>query len=189
MLGAIAGDIAGSVFEADPIKTKTFPLFSNASTFTDDTVLIAAIAHAILKSDDYSAQLRNIGRRYPGCGYGGAFIEWLFSDTYGPYNSWGNGSAMRVSPVGFAFSTRETVCGSGMRPIHLAIAVRITTRMIERGRYCQPGRRPSRLGDYIKVFKNRPKTYQKNRHYPNKTVIAPKCGLLLVMFTGQAIGI
>jgi len=109
MIGAIAGDIIGSVYEGFPIKTKDFPLFSPSSTFTDDTVLTTAVAEAILTGRSYSSCLREIGRRYPHAGYGGSFMGWLLSDTPRPYNSWGNGSAMRVSPVGFAFSDEGTV--------------------------------------------------------------------------------
>jgi len=109
MIGAIAGDIIGSVYEGFPIKTKDFPLFSPSSTFTDDTVLTAAIAEAILTGRSYLHCLREIGRRYPKAGYGGNFIRWLLSEHPRPYNSWGNGSAMRVSPVGFAFTGEEAV--------------------------------------------------------------------------------
>jgi len=108
MLGAIAGDIIGSVYEAWRIKTTEFPLFKRRSRFTDDTVLTIGVAWAILNNEDYSASLRQFGRRYPWAGYGAGFSLWLFSDS-GPYGSWGNGSAMRVSPVGFAFSTIEEV--------------------------------------------------------------------------------
>lgn len=79
MIGAIAGDIIGSVYEGFPIKTKDFPLFSPSSTFTDDTVLTAAIAEAILTGRSYLDCLRKIGRRYPNAGYGGNFIRWLLS--------------------------------------------------------------------------------------------------------------
>jgi ADP-ribosylglycohydrolase len=109
MIGAIAGDIIGSVYERFPIKTKDFPLLSPSSTFTDDSVLTAAIAEAILTGRSYRSCLQDIGRRYPHAGYGGAFIRWLLSDDPCPYNSWGNGSAMRVSPVGFAFGDESTV--------------------------------------------------------------------------------
>ncbi len=109
MIGAIAGDIIGSVYEHRPIKTKDFPLFSAQCNFTDDTVLTVAIADAILSGVPYVDSVRRIGRRYPGAGYGGSFIRWLLSDHARPYNSWGNGSAMRVSPVGFAFSTEDEV--------------------------------------------------------------------------------
>jgi ADP-ribosylglycohydrolase len=109
MIGAIAGDIIGSVYEHRPIKTKDFLLFSPRCDFTDDTVLTVAIADAILEGTAYVDSVRRIGRRYPGAGYGGSFIRWLHSADAGPYSSWGNGSAMRVSPVGFAFSTEDEV--------------------------------------------------------------------------------
>lgn len=109
MLGAIAGDIIGSVYEAAPIKTKSFDLFSPASRFTDDTVLTAATAAAVLSDGDYAAHYRRFARRWPDAGYGGSFIRWAFSDMAGPYGSWGNGSAMRVSPIGWAFNTENEV--------------------------------------------------------------------------------
>lgn len=103
MLGAIVGDIIGSVFERRPIKTVNFPLFSEGSTFTDDTVLTVAVAHAILNDVEYGHALKTFGRRYPDAGYGGRFYQWLQRPGFRPYHSWGNGSAMRASPVGFAF--------------------------------------------------------------------------------------
>ena len=109
MIGAIAGDIIGSVYEHSPIKTKDFPLFDPRCRFTDDTVLTVAIADAILSGGSYLESVREIGRRYSNVGYGGTFIQWLHSPDPRPYNSWGNGSAMRVSPVGFAFSSEEKV--------------------------------------------------------------------------------
>lgn len=109
MIGAIAGDIIGSVYEHEPIKTKDFPIFHPRCGFTDDTVLTVAIAAAILVGRPYREAVREIGRRYPDAGYGGFFIGWLRSDDPRPYNSWGNGSAMRVSPVGFAFASEDEV--------------------------------------------------------------------------------
>ena len=109
MLGPIAGDIIGSVFEHHPIKTTEFPLFSRYSTFTDDTVLTVAIAFSILRKMDYASSLKIFGRKYPDAGYGASFYRWIYSSSIEPYNSWGNGSAMRVSPVGFAFSSVEEV--------------------------------------------------------------------------------
>ncbi len=109
MLGAIAGDIIGSVFERRPIKTVEFPLFSEGSTFTDDTVLTVAVAYAILNGLAYGPTIKAFGRRYPHAGYGGRFYQWLHRPEIQPYNSWGNGSAMRVSPVGFAFDDVEKV--------------------------------------------------------------------------------
>ncbi len=109
MIGAVAGDIIGSVYEASPIKTKQFPLFHPCCRFTDDSVLTIAVAQAILTDGDYRRWIREIGRRYPQAGYGGTFIRWLQSSDPQPYNSWGNGSAMRVSPVGWAFDSIDAV--------------------------------------------------------------------------------
>lgn len=109
MIGAIAGDIIGSVYEHAPIKTKVFPLFHPSCRFTDDTVLTAAIAEAILSQRPYLDTVREIGRRHPNAGYGGMFINWLFTSDPRPYNSWGNGAAMRVSPVGFAYASEDEV--------------------------------------------------------------------------------
>lgn len=109
MLGAIAGDIIGSVYEANPIKTTDFPLFSKYSRFTDDTVLTVATAQALMKGFDYATAYRRFGRAYPRAGYGATFINWLMIDDAPPYNSWGNGSAMRVGPVGFARDLVEDV--------------------------------------------------------------------------------
>ena len=109
MIGAIAGDIIGSVYEANPIKTTEFPLFSEYSRFTDDTVLTIATADALISGLDYASVYRQFGRNYPNAGYGAAFINWLMIDNAPPYNSWGNGSAMRISPVGFAKESTEEV--------------------------------------------------------------------------------
>ncbi len=109
MLGAITGDIIGSAFERFPIKTTAFPLFSERSTFTDDTVLTVAVADAILHDKDYVSALKTYGRAFPHAGYGMAFFQWVHSSDNRPYHSWGNGSAMRVSPVGFAFASVEKV--------------------------------------------------------------------------------
>ena len=109
MIGAIAGDIIGSDYERKPIKTKDFPLFSDGSTFTDDTVLTIAIAHALQNDRDYAKSLRMFGRKYPNAGYGKSFITWIAVDGHPPYGSWGNGAAMRVSPIGWACSSVDEV--------------------------------------------------------------------------------
>lgn len=109
MFGAIAGDIIGSAYEWHYTKSPDFELFTPQSTPTDDTVLTIAVADCILHGKDYAATLKEYGRRYPGAGYGGMFLKWLGSNSLTPYNSFGNGSAMRVSPVGFAFSSLDTV--------------------------------------------------------------------------------
>jgi ADP-ribosylglycohydrolase len=109
MIGAIAGDIIGSVYEAHPIKYTGFTLFSPHATFTDDTVLTVASAYSILENVDYANTFKTFGMKYPHAGYGSSFYHWIFSPHDGPYNSWGNGSAMRVSPVGFAFDSIDDV--------------------------------------------------------------------------------
>ncbi|NLE90478.1 MAG: ADP-ribosylglycohydrolase family protein [Dehalococcoidales bacterium] len=109
MLGAIAGDIIGSSREFKPVKTTEFPLFTDDSTFTDDSVLTIAIADCILNNGQYECYLKEYGRKFPGAGYGERFSKWLVSNSYQPYNSFGNGSAMRVSPAGFALDTIEEV--------------------------------------------------------------------------------
>ena len=109
MIGAIAGDIIGSVYEWDRIKTKYFDLFSPDCFFTDDTVLTVALAESILTKKDYASLMKAYYRRYPGAGYGGFFHHWAQAHDSQPYNSWGNGAAMRISSVGFAFNTLEDV--------------------------------------------------------------------------------
>lgn len=109
MLGAIAGDIIGSAHEFGLTKTKDFPLFGPECGFTDDTVMTVAIAQAILTDGDYRRAALDFGRRYPGRGYGGSFRQWLASPNPRPYGSYGNGAAMRASPVGFAFSSVDEV--------------------------------------------------------------------------------
>ncbi len=109
MLGAIAGDIIGSVYEHHPIKTMEFPLFHPRSRFTDDTVMTLAVAQAILLKQEYGLVMKSFGRIYPRAGYGGNFYKWIFEEKVEPYGSWGNGSAMRVSPIGFAFNTEQDV--------------------------------------------------------------------------------
>ena len=110
MIGAVLGDIIGSRFEFHNILSKRFELFKPWSDFTDDSVMTCAVAQALMDSrEDLSdlsektvAAMQRIGRRYPNCGYGASFIHWMFSDDPQPYNSYGNGAAMRISPVGFA---------------------------------------------------------------------------------------
>jgi len=109
MLGAIAGDIIGSVHEGAGTKTKEFPLFGPYNRFTDDTVLTIAVADSILHDADLVDTLHDYFQRYPDAGYGGWFFRWGLERRREPYNSWGNGSAMRVSPVGFAYDTLEEI--------------------------------------------------------------------------------
>ncbi len=99
MLGAIAGDICCSIYEGGQCEPERFRLFSEGAAFTDDTVCTVAIAEALLHGGDIAAGLRAWVRRYPRRGYGGRFLDWAHSDG-GPYNSFANGGAMRVSPAG-----------------------------------------------------------------------------------------
>lgn len=113
MLGAIAGDIAGSTYEWSDIRYMDIHVFAPGSHFTDDTVMTIAIAEWIetdtaLRKDTLIQLLRKWGNRYPNAGYGKLFSRWLISDNPEPYNSFGNGSAMRVSPIGWACDTIES---------------------------------------------------------------------------------
>ena len=101
LYGALGGDIIGSRFERHNLKSKNFELFDDRSRFTDDSVLTVATADALLHGIDYTSAYRRWGNRYPHAGYGGGFRRWLAADDPRPYKSWGNGSAMRVSPIGF----------------------------------------------------------------------------------------
>lgn len=115
MLGAIIGDIVGSRFEWNNIKTKEFEFFTRNSFATDDSIMTLAVAKAILESEKnpdilkktIAKHLQEVGRPYPNCGYGGMFHIWMYTDNPKPYNSYGNGAAMRVSPCGFAASSRR----------------------------------------------------------------------------------
>ena len=119
MFGAVTGDIIGSIYEFNNIKSKDFPLFGQGCDFTDDTVMTVAVANALhtyrqQKSlsafrDEVAAQMRALGEKYPNRGYGGRFARWLADKTMGPYESFGNGSAMRVSPTAWLGGDMEEV--------------------------------------------------------------------------------
>lgn len=113
MIGAIAGDMIGSPYERYPIKNPDF--FIRVAGFTDDTVLTVAVASAILTGAGYADSIKSFAQHHPHAGYGGTFRKWIWSWEYKPYNSWGNGSAMRVSPVGFAFDTLDEVLDQARR--------------------------------------------------------------------------
>jgi len=128
MLGAIFGDIVGSVYERNNVKTTNFQLITRYSRSTDDSVLTLAVAKALMETwkiwsdtsmdsskkdlvtfEALTANIQSMGRRYPNAGYGGTFRKWLCQNTPQPYGSWGNGSAMRVSPVGWLCNTPNDV--------------------------------------------------------------------------------
>lgn len=109
ILGAIAGDVIGSVYEWNRIKTKDFPLFSDRSDYTDDSVLTLAVADSLANGKDYSQTIWEYSRNDPSRGYGGMFRHWMTDVERKPYKSYGNGSAMRVSAVIFLCDTEEEV--------------------------------------------------------------------------------
>ena len=112
VIGAVLGDIAGSQYEFDRPKDLDWEhceLFTEECSFTDDSVMSLAIKSAIDQGLDYQDEMPRIGRCYPYCGYGNTFFEWIFGEDPHPYNSFGNGSAMRVSYVGEAFEDLDTV--------------------------------------------------------------------------------
>ncbi|MDR2447107.1 MAG: ADP-ribosylglycohydrolase family protein [Treponema sp.] len=109
ILGAITGDIIGSSYEFNNVKSMNFELFTYDTYFTDDSVLTAATMHAILHQTDYVLSYRRFGRTYPHRGYGGHFKAWMYADDPKPYNSWGNGSAMRASPIGWCCDSIDDV--------------------------------------------------------------------------------
>lgn len=111
MLGAIIGDIVGSRFEFNNTNRTDFELFTDECSFTDDTVCTVAVADAILREEDFGNVIHEWCNRYPNPmgGYGGRFVQWVHSDNPKPYNSFGNGSAMRVAPVAWWFDTLEEV--------------------------------------------------------------------------------
>jgi ADP-ribosylglycohydrolase len=129
LIGAIIGDIAGSRFEFNNHRSKEFELFTDECNVTDDSIMTLAVAKAIMETGKNLKLLSNdsknnyyyykllksmtirymqkIGRKYPHCGYGGMFGQWIFSDNPKPYYSFGNGAAMRISPVGFIAPTED----------------------------------------------------------------------------------
>jgi ADP-ribosylglycohydrolase len=115
MLGAIVGDIVGSIYEFNNHRSKDFPLFGEDCKFTDDTVLTIAVADCLMNNGNYTEYIKNYARKYTGRGYGGRFRQWISSESMEPYNSWGNGSAMRVSAVGFAYNDLEAVMNEAKR--------------------------------------------------------------------------
>lgn len=133
MIGAIIGDIVGSRFEFNNTRDGNFALFSPECSFTDDTICTVAVADAILRGEDYRTSILRWCRKYPNPmgAYGASFALWLNSPDPQPYNSFGNGAAMRVSPVAYAFDTEQEVIRQAME-----------TAKIDRGRELQTNRKP-----------------------------------------------
>ena len=115
ILGAITGDVIGSSYEWNNVKTTDFDIFGRNFDFTDDSVLTFATVDVLLNNKDYTETYQKYAREYPGRGYGGRFNKWIHTENPKPYNSWGNGSAMRISPIGWACSTIEDVMAEAKR--------------------------------------------------------------------------
>ena len=112
MLGAIIGDIVGSIYEFQNTKSMDFDLITPWSNFTDDSVMTLAVAKWLVEDETHTIHyliycMQELGNRYPAAGYGGNFSTWLREDEPQPYNSWGNGAGMRVSPVGLYAKTLD----------------------------------------------------------------------------------
>ncbi len=123
MLGAIIGDYIGSQMEFKPerlLHREDFELITENCRFTDDTVMTIATADAILNNKDFAVSYKEWGRKYPNAGYGGMFGNWLYSDKSEPFGSYGNGSAMRVSPVAWLYGGCEDM-------IHKAVESAVVT--------------------------------------------------------------
>lgn len=115
MIGAIVGDIVGSIYEFDNHKSKDFPLFGEFSAFTDDSLCTIAVADCLMANGDPAVYLRRWGQKYSKLGYGDHYRRWLKRDDLGSYNSYGNGAAMRVSPAAFLASNLEQARRNAVR--------------------------------------------------------------------------
>ncbi len=115
MFGAVVGDVIGSPFERSNFKSTSFRLFDRGAQRTDDSILTVATANALLTDGDYRRAYQDYFHRFPNAGYGGNFVVWANRREIHPYNSWGNGSAMRSSPVGWARDTLDAVLDEAER--------------------------------------------------------------------------
>ena len=162
MLGALVGDIVGSVYEFHNVKYTDFELFTPWTNFTDDSVMTLAVAKWLMEDESRSMQglayyMQELGKKYPNAGYGGNFSAWLYQDHPQPYNSWGNGSGMRVSPVGLYAKTLDealalaavTAAVTHNHPEGVKGAQAIAASMF----LCREGRSKEEIRDYVeRVF-------------------------------------
>ena len=161
MLGAIIGDIVGSIYEFNNIRTMKFPLFTDKNFFTDDTIMTLAVAEILQNgyvndNDKVIDTLKKWGRAYPDSGYGGRFYQWLFSDSRNAYGSFGNGSAMRVSACGWYGNSEEEVKDLATKvtivthnhPEGLKGAIVVATCIY----YARMGKSKAFIKDYIEKF-------------------------------------
>ena len=158
MLGALAGDIIGSVYEFCNTKSTDFDLFCGASNFTDDSVMTLAVAKWLLEDSSHTIHyliycMQELGDHHPNAGYGGRFAGWLCEDNPQPYNSWGNGAGMRVSPVGLYAKTLDealalaavTASVSHNHPEGVKGAQAIATSVF----LCQQGKSKQEIKEYV----------------------------------------
>ena len=162
MLGAIVGDIVGSTYEFCPTKSMNFKLFTPWSNFTDDSVMTLAVAKWLIEDEAHTPHfltccMQELGAVYPGAGYGARFAGWLSEDEPQPYNSWGNGAGMRVSPVGLYAKTIDealalaaiTACVSHNHPEGVRGAQAIAVCMF----LCREGKSKAEIKEYVeKIF-------------------------------------
>ena len=167
MLGAVVGDIIGSTYEFHNTKSMGFELFEGASTYTDDSVMTLAVAKWLVEDKKHTAKkliksMQKLGRKHPNAGYGGLFYSWLYQDDPQPYNSWGNGAGMRVSPVGLYAKTLDealtlaalTASVSHNHPEGVKGAQAIATSVF----LCKQGKTKQEIRDYVE------KTFCYNLH-------------------------
>ena len=158
MLGALVGDIIGSMYEFLNTKRTDFELFPEGSRFTDDSVMTLAVAKWLLEDEAHSIHyliycMQELGDHYPNAGYGGRFMEWLFEENPQPYNSWGNGAGMRVSPVGLYAKTLDealalaalTACVSHNHPEGVKGAQAIAASVF----LCKQGKSKQEIKEYV----------------------------------------
>lgn len=158
MIGAIVGDIVGSIYEFAPTKSVSFDLFTPWSNFTDDTVMTLAVAKWLMEDDAHTPSylifcMQELGAAHPGAGYGARFAGWLCEDEPQPYNSWGNGAGMRVSPVGLYAKTIDealalaavTACVSHNHPEGVKGSQAIATCMF----LCRQGKDKAEIKEYV----------------------------------------
>ena len=159
MLGAIVGDIVGSVYEFQNTKSTEFDMLTPWTTFTDDTVMTLAVAKWLVEDEAHTIHyliycMQELGHLYPNAGYGGRFMGWLEEDDPLPYNSWGNGAGMRVSPVGLFAKTLDealalaavTASVSHNHPEGVKGAQAIATSVF----LCKEGKSKAEIKEYVK---------------------------------------
>ena len=131
VIGAILGDIIGSIYEDSDINSYDFSLFTNKSDFTDDSVLTIATMDCLLKSEDYATMYKIYARKFPDRGYGMGFTNWLLKSKPFPYNSCGNGSAMRVSPMAWYYESLDDVLAESKRAQNVLIIIPKALRVLK----------------------------------------------------------